>query len=112
MGDALLHPLPFFFIIAINYCFFFHSVKLTKDREIKRKIASKRLAKFPSMKHMAKNYETLQPSDTKGTEEMQHLTATTLELKFTALKPSFSVKPKSLSGSCEKAGRQTSAFPR
>lgn len=64
------------------------------------------------MQHTAINHETLQPSDTKGTEEMLHLTVTALELKFTSLKPGFSAKPTSLSGSCEKAGRQTPAFPR
>lgn len=77
------------FSLLLLLLFLFHSLKLAKDREIKGKIASKRLAKFSSTQHTAKNCETLQPSDTKGTKEMHRLTATPLELKFTALNPAF-----------------------
>lgn len=98
--------------IFLYYCyllFFFHRRKLTKDREIKRKIASKRLAKFSSK---CSTQPKLWNATAKQHQRNWGNASSALELKFTALKSSFSVKPTSLSDSCEKAGRQTPAFAR
>lgn len=110
MGDTLLHPLPFFFTIVIIV--FLSQPKTNKGQGNLKKNCIQKISKILLSAVHSQSYETLQPSDTKGTEEMHHLTATALELKFTALKPCFTVKPTSLSGSCEKVGRQTPAFPR
>lgn len=101
-----------FSLLLLLIIVFLAQTKTNQGQGNQKKNCIQKISKILLNAAQSQNYETFQPSDTQGTEEMHHLTAPASELKFTALKPSFSVKPTSLSGSCEKAGRQSPAFPR